>query len=332
MTLTGRFCVGYNGFRRPRRTGEPVPADRPIAIETRNLSRRFGRVVAVDSLTLRVREGEIFGFLGPNGAGKTTTIRMLSGVLAPSEGSGTVAGFDIARHPEAIKRRVGYMAQRFSLYGDLTTRENLDFFGGIYRLRAQERRQRVGEALERTGLIPYADQLAEALSGGLRQRLALACAIVHRPRILLLDEPTAGVDPGSRQVVWDLLYGIGREGTTIFVTTHYIEEAERCRSVGFMHHGRLLAYGTPEQCKQGMAEDLLELTAEPPARALDAVRGLDGVVGAAFYGNAIRVFVRSAAEMADVLQVRLAEAGIAVQDLRRVRPTLEDVFLSLTRE
>jgi len=309
-----------------------VPPDGLIAIETRDLSRRFGRVQAVESLTLQIRQGEIFGFLGPNGAGKTTTIRMLSGVLAPTGGSGSVAGFDIARHPEAIKRRVGYMAQRFSLYGDLTTRENLDFFGGIYRLRARERRERVAEALERTGLIPYADRLADALSGGLRQRLALACAIVHQPRVLLLDEPTAGVDPTSRQVVWDLLYAIGQEGTTIFVTTHYIEEAERCQSVGFMHHGRLLACGTPAQCKQGMAEDLLEIAADPPAKALDAIRGLDGVVGAAFYGNTIRVFVRSAAQMGEVLQARLADAGIAVQDLRRVQPTLEDVFLSLTRE
>jgi len=211
-----------------------------FAIETTNLTRRFGTVTAVVGLNLTVQTGEIFGFLGPNGAGKTTTIRMLCGLLLPSEGGARVAGLDVASDAEAVKRLVGYMPQRFSLYGDLTVEENLDFFAGVYRLSGPTRRQQVAETLKRVGLTERRRDLTDHLSGGLKQRLALGCALVHSPAILFLDEPTAGADPPSRQRIWDLLYEAAAEGRTILVTTHYVEEAERCQTIGFMHRGRFI--------------------------------------------------------------------------------------------
>ncbi len=247
-----------------------------FAIETMNLTRRFGTLTAVADLNLTVRTGEIFGFLGPNGAGKTTTIRMLCGLLLPSEGSARVAGLDVAADAESIKRTVGYMPQRFSLYGDLTAEENLDFFAGVYRLPGPERRRRVTETLARVGLAGRRRDLTDHLSGGLKQRLALGCALVHSPAILFLDEPTAGADPPSRQRIWDLLYQAAAEGQTILVTTHYVEEAERCQTFGFMHQGRFIGAGSPEQCKADMAEDLLEVDALPVMEAAALARGLGG--------------------------------------------------------
>ncbi len=302
-----------------------------LAIDTTNLSRQFGTVQAVSNLCLHVRTGEIFGFLGPNGAGKTTTIRMLCGLLLPSAGTARVAGLDVSLDPEGVKRRVGYMPQRFSLYGDLTVGENLDFFAGAYRLSGRRRRQMVAETLERVGLAERRRELTDHLSGGLKQRLALGCALVHAPILLFLDEPTAGADPASRQRIWDLLYEVGAEGRTILVTTHYVEEAERCQTIGFMHRGRLIASGSPERCKAELRDVILEVDAAPIMPAAAAARALAGVAGVTVYGRTLRVFSRASADLAQPLQTALAARGVAVRGLRTVAPTLEDVFMSLTR-
>jgi len=302
-----------------------------LAIETTKLTRRFGPLTAVAGLDLTVRTGEIFGFLGPNGAGKTTTIRMLCGLLLPSEGSARVAGLDVATEAEAVKRVVGYMPQRFSLYGDLTVEENLDFLAGVYRLPGPERRRRVTETLARVGLSERRGDLTDHLSGGLKQRLSLGCALVHSPAILFLDEPTAGADPPSRQRIWDLLYEAAAEGRTILVTTHYVEEAERCQTIGFMHGGRFIGAGSPEECKAEMAEDLLEVDAQPVMEAAAIARELAGVAGVSIYGHTLRVFAESTTHLRHHLQESLAAQGIAVKNIRAVTPTLEDVFMSLTR-
>jgi ABC-2 type transport system ATP-binding protein len=302
-----------------------------FAIQTDGLTRRFGALAAVSDLTLRVPTGEIFGFLGPNGAGKTTTIRMLCGLLAPSGGGAEVAGLDVVRDPEGVKRRVGYMPQRFSLYGDLTAQENLEFFAGIYRLRNSERRQRVAEVLLRVGLWGRRDTLTDHLSGGLKQRLSLACALVHAPAILFLDEPTAGADPTARQRMWDLLYETAGEGRTILVTTHYVEEAERCQTIGFMHRGRLVGTGSPEACKAAFAEELLEVDAVPVMPAAAALREVEGVTGVSVYGSLLRVFTRPGADLADRLGSLLPSQEITLRTVRAIPPSLEDVFMSLTR-
>ncbi len=301
------------------------------AIETTNLTRRFGTMTAVAGLNLTVDTGEIFGFLGPNGAGKTTTIRMLCGLLLPSEGRARVAGLDVASDAEAVKRLVGYMPQRFSLYGDLTVEENLDFFAGVYRLSGQTRRQQVADTLKRVDLMERRRDLTDHLSGGLKQRLALGCALVHSPGILFLDEPTAGADPPSRQRIWDLLYEAAAEGRTILVTTHYVEEAERCHTIGFMHRGRFVGGGSPDRCKANMAEDLLEVDALPVMDAAAVARGLEGVTGVSIYGHTLRVFSKSAAHLRHQLHDVLTAHGIAVKNIRAVTPTLEDVFMSITR-
>jgi ABC-2 type transport system ATP-binding protein len=302
-----------------------------LAIETANLTRRFGAFAAVSGLTLSVRAGEIFGFLGPNGAGKTTTIRMLCGLLVPSEGTACVAGLDVTRDAEAVKRRVGYMPQRFSLYGDLTVEENLDFFAGVYRVSRGERREQVTRTLERVGLLERRGDLTEHLSGGLKQRLALGCAMVHGPAILFLDEPTAGADPPSRQRMWDLLYDVSAEGSTILVTTHYVEEAERCRTIAFMHGGRLIGSGSPEQCRAELAETILEVDAMPVMQAAEAVKGLAGVAGVSIYGHTLRIFCTQPVGVEPALAEALAAHQVTVRSIRPVPPTLEDVFMSLTR-
>jgi len=301
------------------------------AIETTNLTRRFGTLTAVAGLNLTVQTGEIFGFLGPNGAGKTTTIRMLCGLLLPSEGSARVAGRDVASEGEAVKRLVGYMPQRFSLYGDLLVEENLDFFAGVYRLSGRTRRQQVAATLKRVGLMDRRRDLTDHLSGGLKQRLALGCALVHSPAILFLDEPTAGADPPSRQRIWDLLYEAAAEGRTILVTTHYVEEAERCQSIGFMHHGRLIGAGSPEQCRADLAEVILEVDAQPVMQAAAVARAQEGVAGVSIYGHTLRVFAKEATPLCDRLREELVAQGLGVKGLRTVAPTLEDVFMSLTR-
>jgi len=300
-----------------------------IAVSLHGLEKRFGDFVAVNHLDLSVRRGEIFGFLGPNGAGKSTTIRMLCGLLAPSAGGGTVAGFDIVAAPERIKERIGYMSQKFSLYEDLTVEENIDFYAGIYKLPAERRRERKEWVIAMAGLAGHRRALTATLSGGWKQRLALGCAILHEPPIIFLDEPTAGVDPLSRRAFWALIYQLADAGVTVFVTTHYMDEAEYCDRLGLIYRGELIAHGTPEELKAAMAEEILEVACDRPQEALPLVETLPGVRHAALFGRGLHVVSGHAGEAIPVLAAALAAAGLDCGRMERIVPSLEDVFVSL---
>ncbi|MCD6290291.1 MAG: ABC transporter ATP-binding protein [Anaerolineae bacterium] len=304
----------------------------PYAVEVEGLTRRFGEFTAVDHISFRIRSGEVFGFLGPNGAGKTTTIRMLCGILPPSEGTARILGVDVARSPDRVKQNIGYMSQRFSLYEDLTVQENLEFYAGIYRVPRRERGRRIRELIEMAGLVGREHELAGHLSGGVRQRLALGCAILHRPPILFLDEPTSGVDPTSRRRFWDLIYSFAAEGVTVMVTTHYMDEAERCHTVGLIHRGRLIALGAPDDLKTSqMRGQILEIDCEPAMEAIDVLMPLPEVQEVALYGLLLHVTVANAAQATAPIRSALSAAGITVRSIEPVPPTLEDVFISLVR-
>jgi ABC-2 type transport system ATP-binding protein len=301
-----------------------------IAVRVDNLERRFGDFVAVDRVSFEVSRGEIFGFLGPNGAGKSTTIRMLTGLLAPTGGAGSVDGLDVRSQGEAIKERIGYMSQKFSLYEDLTVRQNLDFYGGIYRIPKTKAAARKAWALEMAGLVGRDGSLTRELAGGWRQRLALAAAILHEPKILFLDEPTSGVDPISRRTFWDLIRAMAREGVTIFVTTHYMDEAEYCDRLALIYKGRLIALGTPEALKrEHMPEDVLEVAVNRPLEAVERLRDEPAVRGAAVFGSVLHVVVADSATNAPAVRAALAAAGLQVEHVERIPPSLEDVFVSL---
>lgn len=304
-----------------------------LAVDAVKLSKRFGDFTAVDQLTFDVERGEIFGFLGPNGAGKTTTMRMLMGLIQPTAGSATVLGFDVATQTNDIRRRIGYMSQRFSLYNDLTVVENLNFFGGAYDVRGDQLEARKKAILEMAGLRGRERELARNLSGGWRQRLALGCAIVHEPEMLFLDEPTAGVDPISRREFWDLLYLFSVEGRTIFVTTHYMDEAEHCHRLSFIQAGRLVALGTPEEIKrEKMRGQVLEIDCTRPEAAVPALRN-DGRYGdVALYGALIHVVADDVASHRPEIEQVLAGAGSAVRSMELIAPSLEDVFVASARE
>ena len=316
--------------------------DRPAVIETQHLARRFGSLVAVRDVSLTVRRGEIFGLLGPNGAGKSTTIRMLCGILDPSGGGGRVVGYDIATQAEEIKRRIGYMTQRFSLYEDLTVEENLKFYAGLYGAGGgaggQGTRTRVDEALGRAGLTSRRRQLAGTLSGGWKQRVALAGATIHRPPLLFLDEPTAGVDPVSRRDFWDLIHRLAAEGTTVLMTTHYMDEAERCHRLSFVFAGALLDTGTPAEIIDRRGLRAIELQAARPIEAADHLRAAiaagqaPGVEEVAHFGAVLRVSSRGGVDPAPVVERLLAARGIAIAELRPARVTVEDAFVSMVRE
>jgi ABC-2 type transport system ATP-binding protein len=303
-------------------TGPAIPG----AVVLRDLEKRFGDFVAVNRLNLTVQRGEIFGFLGPNGAGKSTTIRMLCGLLAPSSGSGSVAGFDIVSEPERIKERIGYMSQKFSLYEDLTVEENIDFYAGIYKLPAASRRERKAWVIDMAGLDAHRRSLTATLSGGWKQRLALGCAILHEPPIIFLDEPTAGVDPLSRRSFWSLIYQLADAGVTVFVTTHYMDEAEYCDRLGLIYRGELIALGTPEELKEAMAEEIIEVPCDQPQELLAMVEGLPGVRHAALFGRGLHVVVDNAGE---VLPLIAGQFGERTGRAGRIVPSLEDVFVSL---
>ena len=304
-----------------------------LAIEVSELSKRFGRFVAVDRVSFQVHRGEIFGFLGPNGSGKSTTIRMLCGILLPSSGTGTVAGFDVAEQPERVRENIGYMSQRFSLYEELTVQENLDFFAGIYGLTREDAATRLEEVLAMGGLAEYRTVLAKDLPGGLRQRLALVSAILHRPPVLFLDEPTAGVDPISRREFWDLIRSMAAGGTAIFVTTHYMDEAEHCHALAFIYQGRLIAAGPPAQLKVGLHGCLVEVAVQPAdlIPALETLQGSPRARDAAMFGASLHVTVDSP-EAIPALETSLRERGITTQRLEAILPSLEDVFVSLVGE
>jgi ABC-type multidrug transport system ATPase subunit len=324
------------------------------AIVTAELTRRFGTRDAVKDLTLEVREGEIFGLLGPNGSGKTTLIRMLCGLLTPTSGQATVAGCDVVREAEQIKRTIGYLSQKFSLYPDLTVRENLDFFSAVYGVAPAVAASRRTDLLRRCGLEDRTDQRAGELSGGLKQRLALACALVHRPKILFLDEPTAGVDPVARRLLWDLLFGLAQEGTTLFVTTHYMDEAERCTQAGYIYDGTLLVSGDPNSMKReeiASTNRRVEIICQPLMQGLGVLRDAPFVDDVSIFGQALHIRVKDLAPessgadavasfaaaarramVMDGLRKRLVAAGVEVMTIRSVYPTLEDIFVSFTRK
>jgi ABC-2 type transport system ATP-binding protein len=299
------------------------------AVEVEELTRRFGDFTAVDAVSFTVRTAEVFGFLGPNGAGKTTTLKMLAGLLAPTSGRGRVAGFDVARERDAIKRRIGYMSQLFSLYTDLTVEENVRFFAGLYGLGGEERRARAAWAIGMAGLEGARGRLVRELPLGFKQRLALGCAVLHEPAVLFLDEPTSGVDPLSRRSFWELIYTLAERGTTVLVSTHYLEEAEHCHRLALMNRGRLIALDTPAGVRGRLPHPILELHAGAAAAALEALEGEPEILAAGLFGRALHVAVRDRERGEAAVRARLAAAGIAVEALRPVPPTLEDVFVAL---
>ncbi len=302
----------------------------PVVVEVEGLERRFGSFRAVAGVSFTVREGEIFGFLGPNGAGKSTTIRMLCGLLAPSGGSGRVAGFDIVRETERIKTRIGYMSQKFSLYDELTVEENIDFFSGIYRIPRAKKVSRKAWVLEMAGLREHRRSRTGELPGGWKQRLALGCAVLHEPPILFLDEPTSGVDPNSRRAFWDLIYALAEQGVTVFVTTHYMEESEYCDRLAVIYRGEIIASGTPSELKTGhMRDAVLEIECDRPAEAMAVVERQPGVKEAALFGAGLHVVVGEPQAALDAVRRALDAAGFAVRRAARITPTLEDVFVSL---
>jgi ABC-2 type transport system ATP-binding protein len=300
------------------------------AVEARELTKVYGELVAVDRLSLEVREGEVFAFLGPNGSGKTTTIRMLCGIITPSRGDGHVLGFDIASESESIKSRIGYMSQRFALYEDLTVRENLEFYAGVYQVPRSASAKRIAELISMAGLTGRERQLAGQLSGGWKQRLALGCAIVHQPALLFLDEPTAGVDPVSRRSFWSLIYRLARNGVTIFLTTHYIDEAEHADRVALMLNGKMIALAPPRELREsGLSGTLLEVESDPAIDALEFLPTVHGVREVTLYGTSLHVLVDGLSP--DDLANTLRQHGITVSDVRPIKPSLEDVFVSRIR-
>jgi ABC-2 type transport system ATP-binding protein len=303
------------------------------AIEVRQLTRRFGAFLAVDSLSFDVRRGEIFGFLGSNGAGKSTTIRMLCGLLRPTSGTAKVGGIDVARNPEGVKQRIGYMSQRFSLYELLTVDQNIQFFGGVYGLDAERLAARRRFVLEMAGLKGREQALARDLSGGWRQRLALGCAILHEPGILFLDEPTGGVDPLSRRQFWRLIDTLSQQGVTVLVTTHYLDEAERCHRVALIHAGKLAALGTTTEVKEIFNDrPILEVRAPDPVAIMRALDAMPEVEKTSLFGTAVHAVLRTNELDAAGLDGRLKAAGLQVQGIDEVLPSLEDVFLDLVEK
>ena len=294
------------------------------------LVKRFGSFVAVNHISFAARRGEVFGFLGPNGAGKSTTIRILCGLLSPSEGRALVSGFDVAKQPEAVRQTIGYMSQKFSLYNDLRVIENLRFFAGMYTVPSDLVAERIHWALEMAGLSEHRKAITSMLPAGWKQRLALGCALLHRPSILFLDEPTGGVDPITRRRFWDLIHQLAGEGTTVFVTTHYMDEAEYCHRLTLINRGTIVALGTPAELKRNsMPGELVLLECEPIATAVDILRSTPGVLDAAVFGSTLHLIVPNAKEIIPMLRTHLPQTGIAIKKIEQIQPTLEDVFVSL---
>ena len=303
-------------------------------IQCENLTKRFGYFTAVDHVSFSVEKGSIFGFLGPNGSGKSTVIRMLCGILQPSEGRARIAAFDVTRETDRIKSLIGYMSQKFSLYDELTVHENLTFYGRLYGLTGEALRKRREELVALAHLEPYLERRAGLLSGGWRQRLAMACALVHKPSVLFLDEPTAGIDPVARRELWDLLFEFSSLGMTLFVTTHYMDEAERCSHVGYIYLAKLVVCGLPDDLKQlpvvnPAGTRRLDVTCDHVTVGLQALRHLEGVRTATVFGQSMHLLVdEKLSEQA--IRSELAKAGIPQADIRSIAPSLEDVFVALT--
>ena len=300
-------------------------------ILTENLTKRFGRTIAVAGLNLAVRRGEIFGLVGPDGAGKTTTIRMLAAIMNPTEGWAKVAGYDTMRQAEEIKRIIGYMPQHFSLYGDLTVMENLNFFADIFDVRGEERQRRIERLLEFARLAEFKNRRAAQLSGGMQKKLALACTLIHRPQILLLDEPTTGVDPVSRREFWDIVSELHLAGVTILVSTPYMDEAERCSRVGLMFEGQLTVCDEPDNIKGLVPGQLIELRPSDVWQAREIAAQMDGVQEVQTYGDLLHIFVDDAARRMPQIEAGLLAQGIVVEGIRQTRPRMEEAFISLIR-
>ena len=302
------------------------------AIHAQGLRRTFGEVVAVDRLDLDVAKGEIFGLVGPDGAGKSTTMRMLTGILTPDAGTAQVAGFDVVRDAEHLKEHVGYMSQRFGLYPDLTVSENIDFYADIYGVPSRGRVERIERLLSFSHLTPFKPRLAGNLSGGMKQKLGLACALIHTPRVLFLDEPTNGVDPVSRRDFWRILYQLVREGVTIFVSTAYLDEAERCSRLALLHEGRLLGVGTPDEIKGLMTGALLEVRTSAPRRTAALLRARLTGASVGLFGDRVHVVTRDPVGTERQTRELVAAAGFELVSIRSVEPSLEDVFVSVLAE
>jgi len=298
-----------------------------LAIEALGLTRAFGSATAVDHLDLAIPRGELFGLVGPDGAGKTTTLRMLAGILAPTGGDAVVAGHSVRKEPEALKARIAYMSQRFGLYGDLTVLENLNFYADLFEVPARARPARIERLLSFSNLTPFKHRLADKLSGGMKQKLGLACALIHTPEIVLLDEPTNGVDPVSRREFWQILYEMLKEGVTVLVTTAYLDEAERCARVGLMHQGRLLALDAPDRIKGFLAGGLVEIPVTDARRARQLLGAVPQAKGVTLSGHRLRVAVEEADRDLPAVLAALEAGGLRPQAPRRVSPSLEDVFI-----
>jgi ABC-2 type transport system ATP-binding protein len=303
-----------------------------LSIQTTNLSKRFGSLTAVKNLNLEVKTGEIFGLVGPDASGKTTTLRMLCGILPPDGGEARVAGYDIARETEALKEKVGYLPQRFGLYGDLTVLENIDFYADLYQVAKKERKMRVERLLRFANLQPFGDRKAQNLSGGMRQKLGLICALIHTPQILFLDEPTTGVDPLSRRDFWIILYELLKEGVTILFSTSYLDEAERCNRIGMIYEGELLIADTPSAVKAQMKGTILDLRTENNQRSIKKLEGIESIQGLVLSGDKIHVLVEDAQEGQRVIHEAMKREGMQILGLMAVRPSLEDAFVSFVRE
>lgn len=305
------------------------------AIVVENLVRTFGEKVAVDHLNLNIERGEIFGFLGPNGSGKSTTIKMLCGLLAPTSGKAIVSGINVLEEPERIRGKIGYMPQKFSLYEDLTVKENIDFYSQLYGVKGHGAKQRKEEVIELVGIGHYRGFQARQLSGGWKQRLALCCALVHRPEIIFLDEPTASMDPVARRGLWDLLFSLASSGVTLFVTTHYMDEAERCSSLGYIYNSRLIVSGGLEELKHvravvGEGNVRLEVICKPLVKTFNLVKSLPYVQDVTIFGQALHLVSEHADALARVTQ-DLNQADVNIQQIREIEPSLEDVFVTLTK-
>jgi ABC-2 type transport system ATP-binding protein len=305
--------------------------DNNFAIETSGLTRRFEGRTAVDHLDMQVRRKEIFGLVGPDGAGKTTALRMLCGAMEPNEGSATVAGFDTRKQIEQVRRRMGYMPQAFSLYPDLTVRENLEFFADLYDVPRKTRKERMDYLLEFSRLTTFQGRHAEHLSGGMKKKLALACTLIHQPEVILLDEPTTGVDPVSRRELWRILFDLLRTGVTILVTTPYMDEAELCNRVGFIANGRMLVSGTPGELARLPKQSVIELKARPRKLMQEAAKDIDGVDSIQIFGDRLHLLTGSPETVSKVLEERLRAQGAEIHTLRTILPSMEDVFMHLAR-
>ena len=304
-----------------------------IAVSVQNLEKKFGDFTAVNRINFEVKQGEIFGFLGPNGAGKSTTIRMLCGIISPTSGSGTVGGFDIVREQHKIKENIGYMSQRFSLYNDLTVGENIDFYSGIYRIPRQERKERFEATVRTAGLEGMESNLASTLAGGWKQRLALGCALLHKPRIIFLDEPTSGVDPITRANFWNIIKQLSANGVTVFVTTHYMDEAENCNRMVLIYHGTIIAQGSPQEMKtNNMKNEVLEISLINSQDWLEKISKVEGIKEAALFGANIHAIVYDSVKAIPAIKEFLQEEKAGEFNVNKILPSLEDVFVSSIEE